>query len=182
MEYKILQVPQNATTSDAHKAYLEILKKCHPDKLVDKSQSEKDKARRLVELAKEAYDTIVANNKARKSVLDNQPLRPFFMNFETEVDDIFNRLNPIDMFHKQLEDMKNLQASFQTNQTNRTTQLDQKNRNNVANNKTYTSSYSYSNVNGDVKEEAFVNGKKLSEKELQDYKSKNKIKSQLKLR
>ena len=170
MEYKILNLPKDASISDAHKAYINILKKCHPDKFVNKSIDAQENASRMIELAKDAYDKIVKTEKTRtkndRQIMKDEAV-PFFMSFGQEVDEIFQHLDKTRAAHKNF---------FSQMRQHIGRPISQKDSSGISSGTSsgitrMSTSYSYSNVNGNVKEEAYVNGEKLSDEELQKYKN-----------
>src|SRR5699024_3515177 len=56
--YKILEIDQNASENEIKKAYRKMVKKYHPDKLVDMDEAYKKGAREKFNKVQEAYDKI----------------------------------------------------------------------------------------------------------------------------
>lgn len=63
--YEFLEVKENATIEEIHKAYKRKIKLYHPDNLVGKTEEEQQNAKKNYEIAQEAYDTLSNPNKKK---------------------------------------------------------------------------------------------------------------------
>tara|TARA_B100000214_G_scaffold375264_1_gene360879 strand:+ start:911 stop:1348 length:438 start_codon:yes stop_codon:yes gene_type:complete len=130
MEYTILGIDKNSSINEAKSALRKIRLENHPDKLINVSSSEKQKALQLLQLSEEAYRRIKEKQEVNQAV--NSVMIPTVIN---NFDNIFSQ-------------MKKFTESNPGN--------------NVS-----TTSYTYSNINGNVKESGTINGRQMSSHDLQ---------------
>tara|TARA_B100000482_G_scaffold47114_1_gene31162 strand:- start:1772 stop:2209 length:438 start_codon:yes stop_codon:yes gene_type:complete len=90
MEYSILGIEENSSLTDAKKALKKVRLQCHPDKLVNVCNNEKQNAIRLLQLSEEAYERIKQKHKVNVSVTS---LFPAFANTTNAFVNVTNMAN-----------------------------------------------------------------------------------------
>lgn len=136
MEYKVLGVSENASLEDAKRALRRIRIECHTDKLVDAVPAHRKLAQHARELAELAYERL--EKKAKKN--QRYSLASGGNNAVAAFPSVLTPFDLSNAFHLDPDAYKNGVH--------------------------HTSTYQYSNVNGEVKESGTVNGRKMTEQEL----------------
>ena len=148
MEYKILNVEPGASRETLDRAIRRFRAQYHPDKYLNAGDTEKKNAKKLLELGEDAYVSIL------QSFL---PSKQNELSRDNEFEALFRALHP---------SMAHFAPSFMNWETPLST-LSTINRDNKTVH-SFHSSYSYSNVNGVEQESGNINGRQMTNTELEE--------------
>lgn len=158
MEYEILGIEEGASIEEAKKSLNKIRLSNHPDKV---PESERLRATTILRQAESAYKRIKEKNKVNSifnNLLGPMSSSPFGIMNSSFLEPGFHLGPQFGSFS--INDMHNLHDL---------TKME-------GGKNIHTSTYSYQNFNGNVKESGTINGKPMTEDELKQYRKGNRLK------
>ncbi len=145
MEYKILEIPESSSTDEIDRALKRIRAKYHPNR-----NNSSEAGQRLVQLAEEARRSLLIRRMA-SSALEPAASRV----------DILRKMpiNPFEANQPMFDIIRNMPLNESVNTPGR---------------RVHESSYSYSNINGNVNETGRINGRSMTQSELNQCRPRNR--------
>ena len=143
----ILEIPESSGTEDINRALRRIRARYHPDK-----NNSSEASRRLVQLAEEAHRSLLSKQMVSSA------LEPLIGK------------SRLDIFGNML-----LHPSSQMNASGLDARINELiNNPDLNGRRVHESSYSYSNINGNVNESGRINGRSMNQSELNQYRPHNR--------